>query len=78
MLGMGRPSHALADFEAVLAVEPRNDEATFGRGLCLAALGRPQDADADFASLLARNPNHVSAPAAREQRERLRSLLGKR
>jgi hypothetical protein len=78
MLGLGRPPQALADFESVLAVEPRNDEATFGRGLSLLALGRPQDADADFAALLARNPSHVSAPVAREQRQRLRSQLGTR
>lgn len=76
-LGLGRPPQALADFESVLAIEPYNDEATFGRGLCLVALGHPQEADAAFASLLARNPNHVSAPAAREQRQRLR-MLGKR
>jgi tetratricopeptide (TPR) repeat protein len=72
LLGLGRPEPALAVFEAVLAADARNDEATFGRGLCLVALGRPDQADAAFTALLARSPNHVSAPAAREQRERLR------
>jgi len=72
LLGIGRAGPALADFESVLAADARNDEATFGRGLCLVALGKTEEADAAFAALLARSPNHVSAPAAREQRERLR------
>jgi hypothetical protein len=78
LLGLGRSSDALADFEAVLAVDPRNDEATFGRGLCLVALGHPREAEDAFSLLLARSPNHVSASVAREQRDRLRTLLGKR
>jgi hypothetical protein len=41
--------------------------------MCLVALGRAEAADAAFAALLARSPNHVSAPAAREQRARLRT-----
>jgi hypothetical protein len=72
LLGLGQAAPALADFETVLAIDGRNDEATFGRGLCLVALGRTREADAAFAALLARSPDHVSAPAAREQRERLR------
>jgi len=77
MLGLGKQANALADFEAVLALDPRNDEATFGRGLCLVAQGRLQEADVSFAALLSRSPDHVSAPVAREQRERLRGVLGK-
>jgi hypothetical protein len=78
LLGLAEPSAALADFESVLATDASNDEATFGRGLALVALGRPADADAAFVALLARSPGHVSAPAAREQRERLRKVLGAR
>lgn len=78
LLGLARPSDALADFEAVLALDARNDEAWFGRGLCLVALGRLQEADDAFSALLARSPDHVSAPAARAQRERLRVSLGTR
>jgi hypothetical protein len=78
LLGLGRTVDACADFEAVLAVDAGNDEATFGHGLCLVALGRAREADDAFSSLLARSPNHVSASAARDQRERLRTALGKR
>ena len=77
LLGLARPADALADFDAVLATDARNDEATFGRGMSLVALGRPAEADAAFAALLTRSPSHVSAKAAREQRERLRAILGR-
>ncbi len=76
--GLGRPAEALADFEGVLAVEPVNDEATFGRALCLVAQGRLVEAAAAFDALLTRSPHHVSAPAARRERERLRALVGGR
>jgi hypothetical protein len=76
LLALGRHAEALASFETVLAGEPENDEATFGRGLCLGAQGRSAEAVAAFEALLARSPNHLSAPAARRERERLRSLLG--
>jgi tetratricopeptide (TPR) repeat protein len=76
LLGLGRPGDALADFELVLAGDPKNDEATFGRGLSLAAQGQNREAVAAFDALLARSPEHVSAPAARRERERLRGLLG--
>jgi hypothetical protein len=76
LLGLAQPERALVGFDAVLGVDPGNDEATFGRGLCLVALGRAEEAEAAFAVLLARSPNHVSAPAAREQRQRLRGVLG--
>jgi hypothetical protein len=76
LLGLGRPAEALADFDSVLASDPKNDEATFGRGLGLAAQGRNGEAAATFDALLARSPHHVSAPAARRERERLRGLLG--
>lgn len=78
LLGLGRTEAALADFDAVLALEARSDEALFGRGLCLVALGRAVEADKAFAALLARSPGHVSAPAAREQRARLRGQLDAR
>jgi len=76
LLGLGNSPQALADFEAVLTDDPSNDEATFGRGLCLVALGRNSEAEATFAALLARSPNHLSAPAARQQLERLRGKAG--
>jgi hypothetical protein len=72
LLALGQPAQALTDFESVLEGEPRNDEATFGRGLCLVALSRGSDAAEAFEALLARSPNHVSAPVARQQLERLR------
>jgi len=72
LLKMGQPTEALMDFESVLARDPRNDEATFGRGMCLVALGRGSEAVAAFKALLARSPHHLSAPAARQQLERLR------
>jgi hypothetical protein len=72
LLALGQPTQALADFDGVLAGEARNDEATFGRGLCLVALGRGGEAAEVFQALLARSPNHLSAPAARQQLERLR------
>jgi hypothetical protein len=72
LLALGQPAQALADFESVLEGEPRNDEATFGRGLCLVALSRGSAAAEAFEALLARSPNHLSAPAARQQLERLR------
>ena len=78
LLGLGRPAEALADFEGVLVIEPVNDEATFGRGLCLVAQGRPVEAEVAFDTLLARSPHHVSAPAARRERERLRAREGGR
>ncbi|HEY5283356.1 MAG TPA: tetratricopeptide repeat protein [Polyangia bacterium] len=72
LLGLGQPAPALADFEGVLAGEPRNDEATFGRGMCLVSLGRSSLAATAFEALLARSPHHLSAPAAKQQLERLR------
>ena len=78
LLGIGQPEQALVDFDGVLAGDPRNDEATFGRGLCLVALGRESEATAAFETLLARSPNHLSAPAARQQLERLRGGTGER
>jgi tetratricopeptide (TPR) repeat protein len=75
-LGLGRPAEALADFDGVLASDPKNDEATFGRGLALAAQGKNREAAAAFDTLLARSPDHLSAPAARRERARLRGLLG--
>jgi hypothetical protein len=78
LLGLGRTADACADFEAVLAADAGNDEATFGHGLCLVALGRTREADDAFSALLARAPNHVSASVAREQRARLRTALGSR
>jgi tetratricopeptide (TPR) repeat protein len=72
LLGLGRHLDALADFDSVLAADAKNDEATFGRGMCLEALGRIDEAAAAFDVLLARSPRHVSAPAARRERERLR------
>jgi tetratricopeptide (TPR) repeat protein len=72
LLGLGRHLDALADFDSVLAADAKNDEATFGRGMCLEALGRIDEAAAAFDALLARSPHHVSAPAARRERERLR------
>jgi Tetratricopeptide repeat len=72
LLALGQPAQALTDFESVIEGEPRNDEATFGRGLCLVALSRGSDAAEAFEALLARSPNHLSAPAARQQLERLR------
>jgi tetratricopeptide (TPR) repeat protein len=77
LLGLAQPMRALEDFDKVLAADERNDEATFGRAMCLVALGRPDEADAAFALLLARSPNHVAAKAAREQRDRLRAALGR-
>jgi hypothetical protein len=73
LLGLGRHVDALVDFESVLADDPKNDEATFGRGLCLVAQGRTEEAVAAFDALLARSPHHVSASAARRERERLRA-----
>ena len=73
LLGLGRHVEALADFDAVLARDAKNDEATFGRAMCLAALARNDEAVAAFDVLLARSPRHVSAPAARRERERLRA-----
>jgi hypothetical protein len=78
LLALGQPIEALADFESVLVVEPKNDEAIFGRGMCLVALGRGNEAAEAFEALLARSPNHVSAPAAQKQLERLRGGAGKR
>jgi hypothetical protein len=78
LLGLGQRSQALADFDTVLAGDPSNDEATFGRGLCLVALGRSHEAESTFAALLARSPNHLSAPAARQQLERLRGKARER
>ncbi len=75
LLELGHPERALADFERVLAGAPRNDEATFGRGMCLVALGRGSEAALAFEALLARSPNHVSAPEARRQLQRLRGNL---
>ena len=72
LVGIGQPEQALVDFDGVLAGDPANDEATFGRGLCLVAIGRESEATVAFEALLARSPNHLSAPAARQQLERLR------
>jgi tetratricopeptide (TPR) repeat protein len=78
LVGSGQPNAALADFDSVLAVNPASAEATFGRGLALVAVGRTDEAAATFEALLALSPNHVSAPAARKQLERLRPGAAKR
>jgi len=72
-LGLGQAALALADFDAVLAALPTNDEACFGRGLALEALARRAEAAAAFRQLLARSPNHLSAPVAREHLRRLQN-----
>jgi hypothetical protein len=72
LIALGRPSEALAELEAVLALEPTNDEATFGRGMALEATGRRAEAAAAYQALLARTPGHLAAPAARERLRRLR------
>jgi len=78
LLRLGRGAEALVDFDAVLAGDATNDEATFGRAMCLEALGRNDEAIAAFDVLLARSPNHVSAAAARRQRDKLRGPSGGR
>jgi hypothetical protein len=78
LLGLGQVGDALADFDAVLAGEAGNDEATFGRGLCLVELGRASEATSAFETLLARSPNHLSAAVARQQLARLRDGAGER
>ena len=70
-LALGEIEPALSDFDHVLAGDPENDEATFGRGTALAALGRKPEAIAAFRALLARSPGHVSATAARAALSRL-------
>jgi tetratricopeptide (TPR) repeat protein len=72
LLALGHSASALADFDGLLRDDARNDEATFGRGLCLVALGRDGEAATMFEALLVRSPNHVSAKAARQQLARLR------
>ncbi|MBN2575046.1 MAG: tetratricopeptide repeat protein [Deltaproteobacteria bacterium] len=76
LLALGRHGEALADFDRVLVGDAENDEATFGRALCLAAQERNAEALVALEALLRRSPNHLSAPAARRERERLRVLLG--
>jgi hypothetical protein len=71
LLALGQSQSALVDFEAALAVQPQNDEATFGRGLALEALGRKDEAAAAFRTLLARSPQHLSAPSAAEHLRKL-------
>jgi len=78
LLGLGQPEQALVDFDGVLAGEPHNDEATFGRGLSLVALGRGSEAAEAFEVLLTRSPTHLSAPTARQQLDRLRGGTGER
>jgi hypothetical protein len=78
LVGLGQPSVALTDFDAVLATQPASAEARFGRGLALVAVGRTEEAAAAFEALLARSPDHVSAPEARKQLERLRDSAAKR
>ncbi|HEX7598750.1 MAG TPA: tetratricopeptide repeat protein, partial [Polyangia bacterium] len=73
LLALGSPAAALADFDAVLAPLPTNDEACFGRGLALEALGRGDEARTVFMELLARSPQHLSAPAARDHLRKLGS-----
>ena len=77
-MGIGQPEQALVDFDGVLAGDPQDDEATFGRGLCLVKLGRDSEAMVAFETLLARSPNHLSAPAARQHLERLRGGVEKK
>ena len=77
LLRLGRSGAALVTFDAVLAEAPNNDEAAFGRGLALSAQGRDAEALATFDTLLARSPDHLSAPAARRERDRLRARAGK-
>ncbi|MGD0835448.1 MAG: tetratricopeptide repeat protein [Polyangia bacterium] len=78
LLGLGLGEAALAELDSVLASAPGNDEALFGRGLCLVALGRLAEADAALATLLARSPHHVAADAARSERARLRERRDRR
>jgi hypothetical protein len=75
LLSLGQAAAALADFTAVLAGEPGNDEASFGRAMALAGLGRNAEAAAAFDALLARSPHHLSSATARRERERLRGLF---
>jgi len=72
LLGLHQPARGLLDFEAVLAAQPDNDEARFGRGLALEEIGRGPEAETAFTELLERAPRHLSAPMAREHLRRLR------
>ena len=78
LVGSGQASDALMDFDSVLATNPASAEATFGRGLALVAVGRTDEAADAFEALLTLSPNHVSAPVARKQLERLRPAAAKR
>ena len=58
MLSLNRPQDALASFETLLRLDPRNGEAIMNRGICKATLSRHDEALADFDAALALMPGH--------------------
>jgi len=48
LVALSRPAEALVELEAVLRLQPADDEATFGRGLALEAAGRGAEAAAAY------------------------------
>lgn len=54
-------SEAIADFDQVIQLEPKNASALFYRGLTYAKVGRLPDAEQDFTSAITLDPKHASA-----------------
>jgi len=57
----GRREEALIQYDRVLAIDPRNVQATFHRGVALMQLDRTGEALEAFKNTLAREPNHARA-----------------
>lgn len=57
----GRYRNALEVYESVLAADPDNIEALYGRGTALLDLGRADDAERSLRAALAIDPRHVGA-----------------
>jgi tetratricopeptide (TPR) repeat protein len=56
---------SLADYNAVLQLEPRNVDALYYRGTVYEKLGKLDEAIADFTAVLTLDPNHIKASYAR-------------
>lgn len=56
-LRLGKVAEALADYDAALALLPKQEWSLYGRGLCKLRLGKTVEGNADIAAAFALEPD---------------------
>jgi serine/threonine protein kinase/Tfp pilus assembly protein PilF len=73
----GAADRARAAYDALLAQDPNDGTALFGRALLALQQGRPAEAEADLTQAIARNPIPANVPDLQANRAIARLLLGR-